>query len=32
MSEKSDFSEFELQVANLCNLRLFANKFDFAEN
>ena len=27
MSERSDFSKFELQVANLSNLRLFANKY-----
>ena len=27
MSEWSDFSKFELQVANLCNLGLFENKF-----
>ena len=27
MSERNDFSKFELQVANLINLRLLANKF-----
>ena len=27
MSERSLVSKFELQVANLCNLRLFANSF-----
>ena len=27
MSESSDISKFEMEVANLCNLRLFANKF-----
>ena len=29
MSEKSLVSKFKLQVANLCNLRLFANSFVF---
>ena len=29
MSERSLVSKFELQVANLCNLRLFANSFVF---
>ena len=27
MSERSDFSKFELQVANFCNLQFFVNKF-----
>ena len=25
--DRRDFSKFELQVANLCNLQFFANKF-----
>ena len=27
MSERRDFSKFELQVANLCNLQILASKF-----
>ena len=27
MSERSDFSKFEVQVANLCNFPLFVNNF-----
>ena len=27
MSERRDFSKFELQVANLCNFQFLANKF-----